>query len=105
MISRLHHIYILAICEPMIGFKNINYYKRIIGFHEATSNLNSKIWLFWMDETKGSFIILHPQFLHVQFTSPILYAFGTFVYAHCQRQLQLNLWESLSMIVRNMIAL
>ncbi|KAK8913559.1 hypothetical protein KSP39_PZI024511 [Platanthera zijinensis] len=85
----------------MVGNSNLDFYGKTLGFHEAIPNTNAKIWVFWKHDLQGKLLESHSQFLHIHFKSRNFEGLGTFVYAHCQRSIQRNLWESLTTLASN----
>ncbi|XP_069154435.1 uncharacterized protein [Solanum lycopersicum] len=93
----MHHLSIIAILEPFSDNVNIQSFKVQLNMDNATSNCNSKIWVFWNsdidcnildeDEQQITCDMKHNE-LQYQFTT-------TFIYAKCKEYLRRPLWEKL----------
>ena len=47
MLRKMNHISVIAILEPFSDRVNIQSFKVQLNMDNATSNSNSKIWVFW----------------------------------------------------------
>ena len=97
MLRKMNHISVIAILEPFSDRVNIQSFKVQLNMDNATSNSNSKIWVFWNsdigcdifdeDEQQITCDMKHNE-LQYQFTS-------TFIYAKCKQYLRRPLWDKL----------
>ncbi|XP_069145607.1 uncharacterized protein [Solanum lycopersicum] len=97
MLRKMNHISVIAILEPFSNRVNIQSFKVQLNMDNATSNSNSKIWVFWNsdigcdifdeDEQQITCDMKHNE-LQYQFTS-------TFIYAKCKQYLRRPLWDKL----------
>ena len=83
MLRKMHHLSIIAILEPFSDNVNIQSFKVQLNMDNATSNCNSKIWVFWNsdidcnildeDEQQITCDMKHNE-LQYQFTTTFIYA-------------------------------
>lgn len=91
-----HSPLVIAIIEPVVGNSNLLCYYRRLGYNEASSNTNGKLWLFWKRNTQLSIISQTDQLMHTTFGG-----YGdvplhlTFVYAKCSYILRRSRWHDL----------
>ncbi|XP_012846985.1 PREDICTED: uncharacterized protein LOC105966965 [Erythranthe guttata] len=90
---------IVAILEPKQQVNKITKIAQQIGYKNYTHGnpLNPYIWVFWRDEVNWQTLEIHPQCLTTEVVIPNIFSGKlTFVYAKCNRQERLPLWDYLS---------
>ncbi|XP_012845938.1 PREDICTED: uncharacterized protein LOC105965938 [Erythranthe guttata] len=90
---------IVAILEPKQQVNKITKIAQQTGYKNYTHGnpLNPYIWVFWRDEVNWQTLEIHPQCLTAEVVIPNIFSGKmTFVYAKCNRQERLPLWDYLS---------
>lgn len=104
MLHYHHKFAFVALLEPFQAVRHINKYRRRLKMPLGTHNNNGKIWLFTNHGFDVSVVSNSDQQLTVlmknHFTALSFYA--TIVYAKCDSNLRLNLWEELYSISTGM---
>lgn len=95
-----HSPLVLALIEPLVNNSNMLHYLHRLGYNDASSNANDKLWLFWKRNTHLSIISQTDQLVHTT-----LGGYGdaplhlTFVYAKCSYILYRSLSHDLTILL------
>ncbi|XP_070002509.1 uncharacterized protein LOC142165968 [Nicotiana tabacum] len=97
ILKHIHKLSFIAVLEPFLDTTHINLLKLQLSMHQAASNVNDKIWVFWDKEFSASVTDhdeqqLTLQMRHVESDTPF---FLTVIYAKCKPILRRPLWEVL----------
>lgn len=78
---RLHKVHMVVLQEPFLTPDQIENYRIYLGFDQAASNRNSKIWCFWKGSLNCSVIENSRQQLTLELNSDGNTSWITMVYA------------------------
>ncbi|XP_075076865.1 uncharacterized protein LOC142163474 [Nicotiana tabacum] len=103
-VQREYGFYIIALMEPFLNCRHIQKYKRRLGMEAVMSNVNGKIWLFFVSIIKWEVMMDTEQQVtfrvyHQDISKHIIM---TFVYAKCSSLERLELWDYLYCLASDM---
>ncbi|WMV13667.1 hypothetical protein MTR67_007052 [Solanum verrucosum] len=87
----------IAILEPFSDQGHVNMFKSMLAMDNAISNVNGKIWLFWINDITCKVLEADEQQITCEINhteAPETYI-KTFVYAKCKDYLRRPLWDRL----------
>ncbi|KAG5590749.1 hypothetical protein H5410_041263 [Solanum commersonii] len=104
MLHKYHNFAIIALMEPFQEARNIHKYKRRLGMQYANYNINGKIWVFIQDHIQVGVLSDTEQQLTLQlnFQNSSESLITTIVYAKCDTQERLTLWNEIYSLSHNM---
>ncbi|KAK4717420.1 hypothetical protein R3W88_015758 [Solanum pinnatisectum] len=87
----------IAVLEPFSDSAQLNTFKSMLAMDHAVSNINGKIWLFWINDitcirSEADEQQITCEINHIE--APMTYL-KTFVYAKCKEYLRKPLWDRL----------
>ncbi|KAL0906850.1 hypothetical protein M5K25_025378 [Dendrobium thyrsiflorum] len=94
-LCRIHNIHLLIIIEPLISSNKLDSTAFSLGFPMRFTNCTNKIWIFWRNSVNVSIISDQPQVVHTQINMFNFNCFASFVYAACDKNSRVPLWEDL----------
>lgn len=101
---RKYHFEFIGVIEPMQQSRKLDWYRRQIGFEQAIVNISNKIWAF-IDGKYDVLIELNTvQQLTLKFfdTEEQKESMLTLVYAKCDHNDRIELWDSLYYLASDM---
>ncbi|OIT31321.1 hypothetical protein A4A49_31488 [Nicotiana attenuata] len=97
ILKKLHKISLIAVLEPFLDDSHLNHFKIQLSMHQATSNNNNKIWIFWDQDINATVLDSDDQQVtlelrHVEAADPFHISV---IYAKCKPVLRRPLWDNL----------
>ncbi|XP_059285600.1 uncharacterized protein LOC132039071 [Lycium ferocissimum] len=104
-LARTHKTSFISFQEPFVNSSRLHYFRRKIGFNNATSNCSGKIWCLWDDNYSCTIVEDHIQHLTLQvhhIMSQVKFHVSI-VYAKIKASNRKDLWGSLSQLNQQIV--
>ncbi|KAK6791450.1 hypothetical protein RDI58_010531 [Solanum bulbocastanum] len=99
----IHQVSMIAVLEPFSDSAQLNTFKSMLAMDNAVSNINGKIWLFWINDINCTVLEADEQQItcEIKHIEAHMTYLKTFVYAKCKEYLRKPLWDRLLYIADN----
>lgn len=97
ILKKSYNLQLLSICEPKVDALRIKEFQFKLGFHNALSNKDNRIWIFFQNDFAGSVLYESDQFVALRFSSSLFPSdfLCIFIHAHCSADKRKTLWNNL----------